>query len=354
MRRILFLILAVATVVEGYAQNCAQTLRLARSTYDQGRLHELALLIAPCLKETGVNGFSKQERVEAYKLLTMGYIYLEEPKKADSCMLLLLQTDSYFKPNKNLDPQEFLGLYSTFRTNPIFRLGLKAGAAASQPNVNQSNFTNDGASEYKNRFGVVFGAFMEVPFLKKLTFNPEIYFLNRQFEFGNSIAIIQTPMQETQNWVSVPLSIQYEFLKNQFEDDKARICPYVSLGAQIDYLIGGAIDITTERQDYAPVAPKTIDIKSLRNATNFSAIGSVGGKMKLGPGLLIAEARFTYGFTNVSKSESIFANQDLVFSNYMADGVYTINALSITVGYGYNFFNPKKLKSARTSIKKRK
>src|SRR3954465_3021621 len=92
--------------------SCTQTLRSARSVYDQGRLQELPDLLEGCLK----NGFSVQEKVQAYKLLTLAYIYLEEAAKADAAMLALLNTDHYFEINLTTDPAEFVALYKTFRT----------------------------------------------------------------------------------------------------------------------------------------------------------------------------------------------------------------------------------------------
>ena len=58
---------------------CAQTLRLAQSIYEQGRLHELPQLLEHCLSD---GGFNEEEQVSAYKLLTLTYIYLEEPVQA--------------------------------------------------------------------------------------------------------------------------------------------------------------------------------------------------------------------------------------------------------------------------------
>lgn len=354
MRRILVLALIITTAVTAHAQNCAQTLRLARSTYDQGRLHELKGLLTKCLENNEANGFTKQERVEAYKLLTMGYIYLEEPEKADSSMLLLLNTDYYFKPNEKVDPQEFLGLYKTFRTDPVYRVGLKAGPIATQPNVSESNVANDGNSSYRNKIGFLVGGFVEIPVLKKFILNPELYFVNKKFELNNQVNIVETPSTESQSWISLPVSLQYQFFREKFKKDEARIMPYVSVGAQADYLLSGNINLTTERVGYAPVAPKTVDSKSVRNPINISAVASAGAKMKFGPGLLLAEVRFVYGLSNITNSDGIYANQDLVFSNYLVDGIYKLNSLSLTVGYGYNIFKPKKLKNkVRTSIKKR-
>jgi len=91
--------------------SCAQTIRLATSVYEQGRLHELPDLLKNCLN----SGFTQQERVTAYKLLTLSYIYLEEPEKADESMLKLLETNPYFEINAAVDPAEFIALYNTFR-----------------------------------------------------------------------------------------------------------------------------------------------------------------------------------------------------------------------------------------------
>src|SRR5450755_433500 len=173
MKKILFLSVIVvffAREVSAQITSCAQTLRLARSTYEQGRLHELPDLLKSCLE----SGFTTTEKVEAYKWLTLAYIYLEEPEKADEMMLNILQTDHYFEINESVDPAEFIALYNTFRTKEIYRLGLKLGANASQPNLISSNNASTASSKYQYGFGFSGSIVGEIPFYKKLTFNPEI------------------------------------------------------------------------------------------------------------------------------------------------------------------------------------
>lgn len=94
MKRLLPFLILILISSESFAQltSCAQTLRLARSTYEQGRLHEIPALLEKCL--TG--GFSQQEQVEAYKLLCLSYIYLEEPVKASIYCISFLLLSSYF------------------------------------------------------------------------------------------------------------------------------------------------------------------------------------------------------------------------------------------------------------------
>src|SRR5690349_4248403 len=120
MRRILFFFaLFFLSIVWSYGQNttsptqqtanCTQVLRLARAVYEQGRLHELETLLKDCLAgEVGTtNGFSTvQEKVDAYRLLCLSYIYLEEPTKADEAMQGILDTDHFFAVNPT-DPAEF-------------------------------------------------------------------------------------------------------------------------------------------------------------------------------------------------------------------------------------------------------
>jgi hypothetical protein len=353
MRRILVLALVVIPYSVSVAQNCAQVLRLARSTYDQGRLHELPSLMKDCLDSKKTDSFSKPEKVEAYKLLTLSYIYLEEPEKADSSMLLLLKADPYFSPNEKVDPQEFLGLYKTFRTEPVYRVGLKVGANATQPNVISSAFPNGGTSKYDYKIGVLVGASIEIPVLKKFVLNPELYFISRTFSLTNTISPLATTSPETQSWVSMPVSLQYEFMKEKFKKGDQRIMPYVALGAQFDYLLSSSESPSTERTGFASITQQTFVTKSNRSTTNLSAILSVGAKMKAGPGLLIAEARFSYGLTPITNSKDVYANQQLIFNNNVAPSIYSLNSLSVTIGYGYNIFKPKKLKKKVRKVTKK-
>lgn len=353
MRRILIVAFLVLSVHAIYAQqqNCAQTLRLARSTYDQGRLHELPSLMKECLKP---DGFNKQERVEAYKLLTMGYIYLEEPEKADSSMLLLLKTDPYFLPNEKVDPQEFLGLYKTFRTDPVYRIGMKAGVAFSQPNVINSIAIKDGTSKYDYQAGVVVGAALEMPIFKKFVLNPELLFVNRRFNLVSSVNNNSTTSAEAQSWLALPISVQYEFFRERFKKNERKILPYVSLGIQTDYLLSASVETTTERIGSATITPQTYDIGDSRKKINLSAILSAGIKIKAGPGLLVGEVRYLQGLTPVTTTNDVLSNQPQLFNNYENTHIFSMNALAVTVGYGYNIFKPKKLnRKVRTSIKKK-
>src|SRR5690606_39024778 len=159
------LLVALGGPIAAYSQTaCALTLRTARATYDEGRLHELPHLLAPCLK----SGFTKQEAVEAYKLLVLSYIYLEEPTKADEAMLQLLRTDPYFEINESADAAEFIALYRTFRTWPVYRVGAKVGVNAAQPHVISYVDAVEGAEvSYSPAISFMSGLVFEIPVAKR-------------------------------------------------------------------------------------------------------------------------------------------------------------------------------------------
>lgn len=338
MKRFLLATLLLFLTVKASAQltSCAQTLRLAQSTYEQGRLHEVPVLLQNCIN----NGFNKQEKVAAYKLLTLSYIYLEEPEKANEAMLNLLRTDHYFEINTSTDPAEFVALYKTFRTKPVYRIGGKIGVNATSPNVTQAVEANDGKSEYKYKIGIQAHVVVEIPIKEQFELSAELGLLQRNFGYTNDVSFpdttFTTEATEKQTWLSVPVSMHYQFNKIKFK-------PYVAVGIQADLMLGAKLDGSRTRQGYQFIEKKSFELKPQREALNLSGIAAAGARFQLGGGYVITEVRFTYGLLNVNTADAAFANTDLAFAYGYADSVYKLNSLSITAGYVYNIFNPKKL-----------
>lgn len=324
--------------VSAQTTSCAQTLRLARATYEQGRLHEIPVLLEGCLR----SGFTVQEQVEALKLLTLTYIYLEEPEKADDHMLRLLQTDHYFEINEAIDPAEFVALYRTFRTDPIYRIGIKAGAVAAQPNVVSSDFANEGTGTYKYGISFIAGISVEIPFKKRFTLNPELYLQQKVFTNTNSVTTaggdFVLTAKQTLTYISLPLGIQYRLLEKD-----TKLNPYALGGVSIDYLANGSLSAERKRTGFAPIEKKTFSISSDREKLNVSLLAGAGIKYRMAGGYGIAEVRYNYGLFNVNTKSSTYSNQELAFNYQAVDGIFKINSLSFTIGYVHNIFNPKKL-----------
>ena len=345
MKRVLYVLPFAFFAFTAHAQltSCAQTLRLARSTYEQGRLHEIPELLTRCLE----NGFSQQEKVEAYKLLCLAYIYLEEPAKADEAMLNLLRTDHYFEINQTTDPAEFIALYRTFRTHPIYRLGVNVGANASQPNVVSYVPANGGTSKYSPGITFQAGVAVEVPLNKKLTIDTELNFILKTFKYENKVTYNEIATgdprnftiigKENQTWVTLPVILQYRVLESKFN-------PYVGIGASLDYLLGATNKFSRTKEQAASLDEQSLSLNDYRNRVNASAILALGAKMKVTGGFAFLEVRGSYGLTKLNDTADIYAlyAKTLPTGGYV-DGIFKMNTLSVTLGYVYNRFNPKKL-----------
>lgn len=329
------------TCYVSYGQStCAQTLRLAQSIYEQGRLHELPHLLKPCLKD----GFSDREKVNAHKLLTLTYIYLEEPVKADEMILALLRTDTEFKVNDAVDPAEFVALYKTFRTYPIYRIGGKLGAIAAQPSVISADYADDGITEYTYNFGFAGTISSEIPLtgkMRKLSLYPEFSFqllsFNKLSEKADTARA--TPSTETQAWISLPVSVQYRIFENTLTNY------FVSAGLSADYLLSSSTKIISNRKGSSQVPEDNFSLE--RNNFNSGLLLSAGYKRKIGKGFLIAEVRYKMGLLPMSTTADTYSNSALVFDYKFVDGIFKLNTLSVSVGYLINRYNPKKLISKK-------
>lgn len=342
MRRIL-LLFVVVLLAGSYARaqsTCAQTLRLAQSIYDQGRLHELPQLLQKCLEE---NGFNDEEKVNAYKLLTLTYIYLEEPAKADEYMLALLRTDTEFKVNDAVDPAEFVALYKTFRTYPIYRIGGKLGAVAAAPSIVSSDFVDDGTNKYTYSFGFNAAICAEIPLgvrVKKFALNPELAFQLVSFKATNSgaDAVKETQAAETEAWISMPVLIQYSVYEKNITN------VFVSAGVSADYLIASNVKLFSDRGDEnSTVSENSYPVMEQRKNFNAGVLLSAGFKRKIGKGFLIAEARYKMGLLPMLTKADTYENYTLVYNYHYVDGIFKLNTLSLSIGYVINRYNPKKL-----------
>lgn len=339
MKKPLLIIFCCLCLSYRYSQaqtSCAQTLRLAQSIYEQGRLHELENTLAECLKG---NNFTTQEKVAAYKLLTLAYIYLEEPENADKTMLQILTIQKEFQVNPEADPAEFVALYKTFRTNPIYRMGGKAAFVASQPNVVSSNKANDGINEYSNGFGYSVSLNAEIPIFNKWNLNPEIQFGQRSHNSNNDYGTRTTTGTETQQWIGLPVVAQYEF----WTKPQKGLVAYASGGATIEYLISASKLLETQIENYQPVKESDVDVIDQRKSINSAIHLGVGFKKKISSGYLVSELRYHYGLLQLTPSSQTYTNSAQVFNYHDVDALYKMNSLSISVAYVVNIYKPVKL-----------
>ncbi len=341
----------LATVaLQALAQDCPQALRLARAIYDQGRLQEVETYLQPCFTGKSADG-QKALMVEAYKLLCLSHIYLEEPEKADADMLNIKKTDPYYRPNEGVDPAEYVALYKTFREAPIFRFGGRMGLNAARPSVQSVNSAVQLAegSQYKYGLSFGFGLGFDLPLTPLLTLHAELLYNPWQFSLTEKV-IINDPYTgqqrvnefqgtETQNWINMPAQAEYELFTSS--KSISRFSPFVAAGINAGYLLNASITAERQREGQSTVPEANIEIS--RNKLNAGFVVSAGIKPRLGSGKLVVELRYTYGLTPATTPEKAFANERLLADYYYADPIFKVQALAFSVSYLQEKFSPKKL-----------
>ena len=354
MKRLYFLVfcwMLFAAPAYPQASNCTQVLRLVRTTYEQGRLHELPALTEGCLKATGTQGFTKDERRETYRYLTLSYIYLEEPEKADQMMLALLSTDHFYVPNKDVDPAEFIALYNKFRHDPLFRVDIKFGINFTQPvATNTYNIGSTGAGKGKYSMSPsiqVFGVF-EKDITRKLpiVLAAELGYVARSYTYSNSqLAVSDEPpmsaisSQEfafSQSFLDLNVIGQYK-LRNT-----VNLQYYVGGGPGISYLLSSSNQAKTLLGNGFTVTGSAVKDVESYNKLLYSFNVVAGLKYKFGEVYLSVEARYQMGFTNVVNN-STRTNPEIAFDYQGRYNDYRINTFMLNLAFVYPYFKPKKL-----------
>ncbi|HEY0655771.1 MAG TPA: porin family protein [Chryseosolibacter sp.] len=337
--------------VQAIAQNCTQILRTARSTYEQGRLHEIPTILEGCLKG---GDFSSAQKVEAYRILVLSYIYLEEPAKADETMIALLNEDHFFKPSATADPVEFHSLWKKFRTNPVFSYGIKVGLNTNNVDVQKNYYMfgpAQGEGEYKANLGFQFGLLFEKNLNSKVILNPELFYSGISLIYSNNNLSSTDPFDEqnkdnmeytlSHSRIQLNVLFQYRFLKGKVNETFA---PYISVGPSLYYTLSSTFagDLTLSSQTTIP----SLSTKENYRALGYGVVASAGVKYKVGGIYLTADIRHIYGLNNIVNEDNRFkrtaVNQALQDAGYI-DNDFTLSQSMLNIGMIIPYFKPKKL-----------
>jgi hypothetical protein len=362
MRIIFPLALLVCGALTTVAQNsrtsasCTQILKLAQTTYEQGRLHEVPKLLEACITR---DQLSDEEKRDAFKLLTQAYIYLEEPKEADAHMILLLKADPFFEVDEAVDPAEFITLYRKFRTKPLFRVGAKGAVNATLP-VFISNFyvggNGPGLGNYNAGVGFQGGLVLERDLFQQNKFRnnwkqrlvgaAELMYFARRFTYENN-SILSSDLsggspgtlsaEVNQVWIDITPLVQYRLGE--------RFGTYVTLGPTLSRRLRvESIPTTNITPNGATPSTLTGTVNQTDALANwaYSVQVGAGAKVRIGKFYVTGEVRYQHGLGNVINSANR-STPEAVFDFAFQNNDFRQNNLALNIGFLVPFFKPKKL-----------
>lgn len=356
-----------AKAQDAQSARCIQNLNQAEDRYAAGNLQGIGNLLNSCLAG---DVYSKEEKIRAYKLLTLVAIFNDNEALAEENMINLLKADPEHEYDRILDPAEFIALYNKFRIQPIFRVGVKFGANLSETNVIASYNSNNVVSEpksYEQNLGFGGELSVEREFLRYFEGVASVGYHRRSFSwkqspFGFEAAPTEnlnpapsdgaSLVQENQNWLDANLAIRAFYRFGKFY-------PYLYGGLGFNYLLSN-IELA-ERGAVSTGSDVDLVVTGNRNQLNYSAFGGAGVKYRMGVDFLTLEFRYVNGLTDIVNSanrypvpstfESEIGNntsinnqrQDRLFKTGVVDDNFGVNSLMISLGFVKSIHSPKKL-----------
>jgi len=339
----IMLILVIFSPVLQGQNDCSTKIQDAQKLYEQGMIEEIPQMLAPCMQA----GFTRNQVIEAYKLIILSYLFDDNQFEAEKTMVEFLKKFPEYEIMPN-DPVEFVYLFESYRTTSIFSFGFTAGFNMTDPRIiepysvlDQRNITMKNTMKPGFQFGIGVGRYIS----KKMFINLELKFSENRYGFKDEVitplpglnGITSVSYSEKLYKLMVPVSVSYEF------SAKKKLHYFVRGGFSVASITGVTGTATRQFTDeIAPVPGETNDISKYRKKIMYAGIAGAGIRYKVPHGVLTAELRASIGLNNIVNPDTRFDNIQQIMKSYHLDDDFALNTYSFSIGYYFSFYKPKK------------
>ena len=113
---IIVFVITVLNISFSQQQDCVFKLQEAEKLYSQGLIEEIPQLLNPCIE----SGLSQEDKLQAYKLVILSYLFNDEQVDAEDAMLSFLKRYPEYEISPT-DPTEFVYLFESFSKDLRYR-----------------------------------------------------------------------------------------------------------------------------------------------------------------------------------------------------------------------------------------
>ena len=325
--------------------DCEASLAVASSEFNAGRFYSLPSILKDCLQK----GFTKEQKIRAYILLCQVYLINDNPGEAEASYLQLLNTDPEYIASPESDPIDVFYLSQKFTTRPVFtphvKFGINTSFASIIHEVTTSGSPDSIRSSYALKPSWSFGAGLDWNISDRIRFGVDVSIANRRFQkketdyFGKD----RNEQLIRMLWLDVPF-----FLKYQDYTGKLRPYGYAGYGFHLSMSASGQYAYyNIESGSQSPTEGPIVNLSTKQNRINQSIVVGGGVRYKVGKNFLLADLRFQFGLTNVTKESAILDDSQSPFDpnnvlyNIVLDA-YRINSVTLSFGYVFPFYSPRK------------
>lgn len=317
---------------------CADQLKVAQRRFDDGLLDDIPQLLANCMKD----GFTKEEKTNAYKLLIQTYLFSEQTEKADGVMLKFLKEFPSYSIAVN-DPKEFINLYSTYRTKPIFKVEIKGGFNFCMPKFIEPfgvGNTSKGHPTYKSKLGYN----VEVDFINKLYKDFEYSigasltlsnfdYSNKPFEYSTVTGTFKN------NYLGLPVAVRYNY---KFKT----VNLFTKVGLEFVYLFQSSVNLTRTDINVGRSEPYTGIENLLLSHKKFDVrpLLAIGTALKVRNAQFLITAGFKFSTITQLNRQKAYSNPLLQEKYFFVEDELLLNQSFISFSYIQPIYKPKKIR----------
>ncbi|WP_420579761.1 outer membrane beta-barrel protein [Reichenbachiella sp.] len=339
--------------------NCTQKLNQAEDMFDAGSLSGIPeLLNGKRVKCFNKGGFSKEERIRAYRLLALVHLFNDNGPEAEDAVINLLIADPEH-PLSPDDPIELKYLFDKYRSEPIFRIGAKVGAnqtfIRSIGEFGSYSNVNEVSKEFKSGLGFQAELTFEYTIVGNLEVLGGLGWAQSKYDIGyNSITSLAdvyptstnfvVSLTETQNQFKVPIMIRYGY-------PVGNLIPYATLGLSIDYLLNSTISGSRAGTATRQLTSLSLLDNQMRKEWNWAYFAGLGVKLKSKTNFFLFELRYNMAGGNTVRTKYRYNNQKLLFDMAHVDDDKIMNNLSVSFGYILSIYKPKKYSNKKLEKK---
>lgn len=337
---LLFLVIltGLPAIAQETERTCAINLKEAQSLYQSGKIESIPALITDCIK----SGFTKEEGIQAYKLLINAYIFDNNIQKSEEMMLAFLQKYPEYEIIAT-DPNEFVHLMDQFNNRPRLLIGIMTGINLSQIRTSENIGTHQvkgNPGDYKpDGVGFQVGFMLAKNLTERIEFDAEAQYKQAVYSYvvkPEDISLLK--FRETQSSIQFPVTSTYTFLHGKLR-------PYIRAGFLSGLIVSSSANLTKTFADNVatPVSGEQINLIDKRNRINFWAIIGGGIKYKIPKGYLRADIRYNFGLKNqVNNNSWTDTRSDLEWKYGYRDDKNIRDDLAFNIGYVRIIYNPRK------------
>jgi hypothetical protein len=336
-------VLCLILVAFGYTlmaqENCTAKLDSAKELFNAGQIEEIPALLDSCLRQ----GFTKDEKIQAYLLLIQAYIFDSDRDKAEKVMNQFLKEFPDYKVQPS-DPAEFVELFKAFQIKPTWGIGVTSSANLSQVVVSQhfstENLNSLNSKYYPDGVGFDAGAHINRYFRKNFWVSLDIQYSMENFKRKDMLGGNNEELNYTEKtgWFSAPIYLNLSI-------GRRRLSPYIYAGGEFGYLYVDKTYIIRRNlinTSIPNVVQKSTNNLKNREPYNVWALGGAGLQYKALGGYFHFSLGYKYCLMPFVKNGNRYADNNLLYYYQYIDDDFRVNQFYCSLGFTKIFYKIKK------------